>query len=88
LKRCGINMKLPPKPDFSAGTMLWYRTEALAPLFDVDMEYSDFEDENGQFEGTLMHAVERSLVYIARSQGYIIKKILAESELEKKITYS
>lgn len=88
LKRCGVNLKLPPKPDFSAGTMLWYRPEALAPLFDADMKYSDFEDEKGQLEGTLMHAVERSLVYIAQSHGYKIKKILAESERERKSIYS
>lgn len=87
LKRCDIEMRLPQTPDFSAGTMLWYRTEALAPLFNTEMEYSDFEDEKGQLEGTLMHAVERALVYVAQSRGYTIKKILAESELEKKIVY-
>lgn len=82
LTRCNIkNIELPLVPDFPAGNMIWYRTEALAPLFKAEFSYEDFECEEGQKEGTLMHVVERALVYIAESQGYQYKKAVGINEL-------
>jgi hypothetical protein len=55
-------------PDFPVGTMFWARGAALAPLLAAPVE--GFPDERGQTDGTLAHAVERSLGMIAAHTGY------------------
>lgn len=60
----------PPKyPIFSAGSMCWYRPQALSKLFRLNLKYDDFEQESNQAGMTLMHIIERSLVYITQSSG-------------------
>jgi lipopolysaccharide biosynthesis protein len=68
----GLGMEPPRNPVFSAGSMCWYRPGALQKLFRHGYEYADFEEEAGQIGMTLMHLVERSLVYVALSEelGY------------------
>ena len=54
--------------DFPVGTMFWARGAALAPLLTAPVE--GFPDEEGQVDGTLAHAVERSLCLVAAAAGY------------------
>jgi FMN phosphatase YigB (HAD superfamily) len=54
--------------DFPVGTMFWARGKALEPLLRQPLQ--GFPDESGQVDGTLAHAVERSLCLIAGSLGY------------------
>ncbi|HSU31176.1 MAG TPA: rhamnan synthesis F family protein [Bryobacteraceae bacterium] len=56
--------------DFPVGSMFWARPRALKPLFDARWTYEDFPSELGQNDGTVAHVIERSIVTIARSQGY------------------
>ena len=57
--------------DYPVGGMFWARVQAIAPLFQAGLTYSDFPEEAGQLDGTIAHAIERSFVDIARSRGYI-----------------
>ena len=65
-----IPVPLPGYIEFPAGSMFWAKTAALKPLLEHSFTIDDFETENGQTDGTIMHAIERSLTHIAISQGY------------------
>jgi FMN phosphatase YigB (HAD superfamily) len=56
--------------DFPAGSMFWARTRALKPLLSAGWTYDDFPPESGQNDGTIAHVIERSIVTVAKSQGY------------------
>jgi O-antigen biosynthesis protein len=44
---------------FPAGSMFWAKTSSLRPLFELNLKFSDFDEERGQIDGTLAHSVER-----------------------------
>jgi lipopolysaccharide biosynthesis protein len=46
---------------FVAGTMFFARLDALQPLMSLDLTALDFEEEEGQVDGTMAHAIERAL---------------------------
>lgn len=59
--------------DFPTSTMFYARTEILAPLLALNLSYTDFEEEKGQIDGTLAHAIERLLILLsewARLKSY------------------
>lgn len=55
---------------YSAGTMFWYRPEALKPLFDLNLEVEDFPEEPIGIGGTIAHAIERIPSFVAKKQGF------------------
>ncbi len=55
--------------DFSAGTMFWVRSKAIRRLFSSGISIDDFPEEQGQTDGTLAHAVERTLVLLTMDEG-------------------
>ncbi|HPM35280.1 MAG TPA: rhamnan synthesis F family protein [Spirochaetota bacterium] len=57
--------------DFPAGSFFWAKIDAVRPLLEYNMKYSDFQDESGQVDGTLAHALERIIAFIVESQGYL-----------------
>jgi Rhamnan synthesis protein F len=61
-------------PDFFAGTMFWVRPKALAPLRALRLS-EEFEADEGKKNGTLEHAVERTLSNVVKLAGYDIEEI-------------
>ncbi|MEJ1098102.1 MULTISPECIES: glycoside hydrolase family 99-like domain-containing protein [unclassified Pseudoxanthomonas] len=55
---------------FVSGSMFWVRLESLRLLLDADLAPSDFDDERGQIDGTLAHAIERIFKLCIRDAGY------------------
>jgi lipopolysaccharide biosynthesis protein len=69
-RRMGIEEPLGPFFEFPVGTMFWARTKALAPLFDLKLDWDDYPDEPVPYDGTTLHALERLLPFAARHAGY------------------
>lgn len=68
--RIGIKDPLPPFFDFPIGTMFWARTAALEPLFALKLRWDDYPPEPVPYDGTILHALERLLPFVARHAGY------------------
>lgn len=70
-EQLGIHIRIDRnKPVFALSTSFWCRTEALMPLFTYPWKYEDFPEEPLRLDGTINHAIERILIYIAQERGY------------------
>lgn len=58
---------------FVSGSMFWARLESLRLLLDAPFFDSDFEDEAGQVDGTLAHAIERVFGTCAIDSGFRVE---------------
>ncbi|MGJ7488830.1 rhamnan synthesis F family protein [Variovorax sp. ZT4R33] len=68
-----VRMALDPLPrhlDFPQGTMFWARAAALRPLLDIRLSAEDFPKEPLPIDGTMLHALERLLPFVAAKAGY------------------
>lgn len=63
---------------FPAGDMFWARTEAVHQLLDCPFTEKDIPPEEGQLDGTIMHAIERLWTYTAKFNGY--RTVLMETD--------
>lgn len=70
LERLHLQVELPDKVVFPAGDMFWMRTKAVERLFDIAAWEDMIPEENKQTDGTVMHAIERLWVYVAKAGGY------------------
>ncbi|MCQ8278948.1 hypothetical protein NFI95_10870 [Acetobacteraceae bacterium KSS8] len=74
--RLGLSGALPEDGfDFPAGGMFWARTQAIAPLLDHPWRDEDFPEEQGQTDGTIAHAIERSIILVAAKTGFGFREI-------------
>ena len=55
---------------FISGSMFWARTDALLHILNLQLSKDDFEEELGQTDGTMAHAIERLFLYSAILKGY------------------
>jgi glycosyltransferase involved in cell wall biosynthesis len=69
-RRMAIIEPLPPFFEFPVGTMFWARTAAIKPLFDLALGWDDYPEEPIATDGTILHALERLLPFVARHAGY------------------
>lgn len=68
--------------DFPAGAMFWFRGKAIEPLVRMQLTLQDFDEEAGQCDATLAHAIERLFPYFASKNGlyhqaYLPKQLLS-----------
>lgn len=76
---CDLESDIPP---IALGTVFWCKTDALKKILDVKWEYSDFQDEPLSTDGTLSHAIERILPYVAQDAGYTAGIIMCRDYAE------
>ncbi len=78
-RRLGRRMGIPVTPsltvDMPSGSMFWARTKALRPLLDLRLGYKDFPPEEGQVRKTIMHGLERMVLYACEHAGYDWMKV-------------
>lgn len=55
---------------YPVGSFFWVKTDAVRPLFDIKLSYEDFDEEQGQIDGTLAHALERVIAALTEQRGY------------------
>lgn len=75
-RRMGENaLSMDKVVDFPSGSMFWARSAALKPLLDLNLTVDDFEEEKGQIDGTIAHAIERLYFYVCERAGFGWMKI-------------
>lgn len=69
------------------GTIFWFRTKALALLFDQNYTYEDFPVEPTRVtDGTIMHSIERIYPFAAQQAGYYSAWVMTLSYSQLNIT--
>ena len=58
--------------DFPVGNMFWARTKAIYQLFN-DKIIELCPKENGQIDGTVLHGIERTWLYLVKINGFFYK---------------
>jgi glycosyltransferase involved in cell wall biosynthesis len=69
-RKMGISADLPPFSDFPVGAMFWSRTDALMPLLKLKLGWNQYPAEPVPYDGTILHALERLLPFVAMHSGY------------------
>lgn len=78
-KKIGLIMPIKPEDRIlSLGTMFWAKKDALKKLFDFPWKYSDFQSEPLPNDGTISHAIERILSFVAEDAGYSVAYVMPE----------
>jgi len=73
-KEVGVHKKWLPNEEepieFPAGTMFWFRPAALKKLLRSPLKYTSFPKEPIEADGTIAHAIERCVYYLAQENSY------------------
>ena len=72
-QRMGVAPEALSQLQFVAGTMFFCRWQALTPIWALSLRPDDFEEECGQVDGTLAHAVERAFGMACHTSGLKIE---------------
>jgi len=69
------------------GTIFWFRTKALALLFEKSYTYEDFPVEPTRVtDGTIMHSLERIYPFAAQQAGFYSAWVMTLSYCQLEIT--
>ncbi|MHB8919659.1 MAG: glycoside hydrolase family 99-like domain-containing protein [Halothiobacillus sp.] len=82
-ERMGGSLVNPDDELFAADSMFYVRAHALQPILDLNLKAEEFEEEAGQTDGTLAHALERCFSLVTWKSGYFI----ADSESPEQIVH-
>lgn len=79
-----LNCNISPKyPSVTLGTVFWCKFAALEKLLAKDWKYEHFQEEPLPWDGTISHAIERVLGYVAQDAGfetgYVMSDMFAQS---------
>ena len=66
---------------FIAGSMYWFKPQAIATVLELNLDENDFPEETGQIDGTLAHAMERLIGLAAHQGGYKVIQTGTFSEI-------
>jgi len=78
-ERIGVHVKFDPYTPVGAfGSMFWFRPKALRKLFAHEWQWEDFEPEPYPLDGTLGHAIERLITYVAQDASYTTQQVLCQ----------
>lgn len=72
-----ISSDYPPVAPY--GTMFWFRSEAMKPLYKKDWGYEDFPQEPNELDDTILHAIERIYPYVVQQSGYYPGIVMTDS---------
>jgi len=80
LSRCGGSRGLAALREdfFPAGSVFWCRGSLIRRLVDLNLDAAEFEDESGQTDGTLSHALERILPAVASLDNQVTEEYVIE----------
>lgn len=84
--RMGIAPRQLKELRFVAGTMFYARVRALLPLMCLNLEDSEFEEEAGQVDGTIAHAIERAITVSANAAGMEVRTFSEQEASQYKYT--
>lgn len=73
------------KAPISVGTVFWAKVDAIKPLLDEEWTYEDFPNEPLANDGTISHALERIIPYIAQYRGYLTGTVMTTEFAETDI---
>ena len=61
--------------DYPVGGMFWARTSALRPLWQAGFTIEEFPVEPIAADGTIAHAIERSILDVAKNEGFHVVEL-------------
>jgi O-antigen biosynthesis protein len=70
LRKAGVALNKNLPLEFPSGSMFWGRSAAIRPLLDLNLGFGDFPVEAGQIDGTLAHAIERTILMFVEASGH------------------
>ncbi|MGO9430507.1 rhamnosyltransferase WsaF family glycosyltransferase [Rhodoblastus sp.] len=70
LGRFGVSLDIDLPLDFPSSSFFWGKTSAFRPLLQLGLGWDDFQAEEGQVDGTLAHALERSVLFACEAAGF------------------
>ncbi|NEU13345.1 glycosyltransferase [Methylobacterium sp. BTF04] len=62
--------------NYPAGSMAWYRTSTMRDLIEKFGVLDRFEEEEGQFDLTFAHALERVMPLVVQAQGFLVRSYM------------
>jgi len=70
LSKIGVTLDSNTVLEFPSGSMFWARSQAIRHILDLNLDFADFPEEDAQIDGTLAHAIERSLLLFVERTGH------------------